>query len=248
MKILSLGAGVQSTTLLLMAHKGEIERPDLAIFADTQWEPAAVYRHLAWLERISSIPIQRVTAGNIREESLSKAGRFASMPLHLMNGDGKKGQLRRQCTNEYKLRPIKKALRNLRPYEMWLGISLDESHRMRDSDVRYITNRYPLVERRMTRWDCQRWLTEHGYPIPEKSACIGCPFHGNRNWRALKERPEEWADAVAFDQAIRELPRIKGRVFLHASLRPLAEVDLTTPQERGQQAMFGEECSGLCAT
>lgn len=247
MKVLSLGAGVQSTTLLLMAHEGEIERPDVAIFADTQWEPAAVYEHLGWLETVSSIPIERVTAGNIRDEALSKAGRFASMPLHLTNGNGTKGQLRRQCTNEYKLRPIRRRIRELTSQaEMWIGISLDEAHRMRDSDVRYITNRYPLVERRMTRWDCMQWLTAHGYATPPKSACIGCPFHGDRNWRALKERPDEWADAVAFDHAVRELPRIKGRVYLHASLKPLDEVDLSTPKDHGQQDMFSEECTGLC--
>ena len=38
MRVLSLGAGVQSSTLLLMACHGELEL-DAAIFADTQWEP-----------------------------------------------------------------------------------------------------------------------------------------------------------------------------------------------------------------
>ena len=38
--MLSLGAGVQSSTLLLMAREGELEL-DAAVFADTRWEPAA---------------------------------------------------------------------------------------------------------------------------------------------------------------------------------------------------------------
>lgn len=51
--VLSLGAGVQSTTLLLMACHGEFdEQPVEAIFADTGWEPAAVYRHLDWLASV----------------------------------------------------------------------------------------------------------------------------------------------------------------------------------------------------
>lgn len=38
LRILSLGAGVQSTTMALMAAHGEIgPMPDCAIFADTQW-------------------------------------------------------------------------------------------------------------------------------------------------------------------------------------------------------------------
>ena len=66
-RVLSLGAGVQSTTLALMAAVGEIERPAAAIFADTQWEPEAVYRHLDWLEALLPYPVLRVTQGNIRQ-------------------------------------------------------------------------------------------------------------------------------------------------------------------------------------
>lgn len=48
--IISLGAGVQSTTLALMAAGGGLTpMPDCAIFADTGEEPSAVYRHLDWL-------------------------------------------------------------------------------------------------------------------------------------------------------------------------------------------------------
>src|SRR5262249_18428138 len=39
--ILSLGAGVQSTTLALLAAGGELALPEAAIFADTGWEPRA---------------------------------------------------------------------------------------------------------------------------------------------------------------------------------------------------------------
>lgn len=47
---LSLGAGVQSSTMALMAAKGEITpMPDAAIFADTSAEPQAVYDWLDWL-------------------------------------------------------------------------------------------------------------------------------------------------------------------------------------------------------
>ena len=44
--VLSFGAGVQSTTLLLLSCDGLLPRLDHVIFADTQWEPQAVYRHL----------------------------------------------------------------------------------------------------------------------------------------------------------------------------------------------------------
>jgi len=57
LRVLSLGAGVQSTTLALMAAHGEVgPMPDCAIFADTGWEPQAVYDHLAWLRSPNVLP------------------------------------------------------------------------------------------------------------------------------------------------------------------------------------------------
>jgi hypothetical protein len=250
--VLSLGAGVQSTTLLLMACHGEIEpRPVEAIFADTGWEPRAVYEHLDWLASVSSIPITRVSAGNIREDALS-GERFAKMPVYVryQNGTGR-SMLSRQCTQDYKISPIRRHIRTTYPAQrvmLQMGISLDEAMRMRDSGVRYITNVYPLVDRRMTRHDCLLWLERHGYPRPPKSSCIGCPYHDGRYWREMqRERPDEWADAVAFDAAIRTaLPRVTGEVFLHRSMIPLAQVDLTTPEDHGQLSLFDAECTGHC--
>ena len=46
-RVISLGAGVQSTVMALMAEAGDIgPRPDCAVFADTGWEPKEVYEHL----------------------------------------------------------------------------------------------------------------------------------------------------------------------------------------------------------
>ncbi|PKH48034.1 hypothetical protein CVH13_00062, partial [Dehalococcoides mccartyi] len=71
--VLSLGAGVQSTTILLMAIKGQLPRPDVAIFADTGAESQRTYAHLAWLTRVSgenSIPVLRIQAGDLKNNLL----------------------------------------------------------------------------------------------------------------------------------------------------------------------------------
>ena len=65
LRILSLGAGVQSTTLALMIEKGEIPMVDCAIFSDTMGEPKKVYEHLDWLEQNVSFPIYRISKGNL---------------------------------------------------------------------------------------------------------------------------------------------------------------------------------------
>jgi hypothetical protein len=258
MNIISLGAGVQSSTMTLMAARGEITpMPDAAIFADTQWEPKAVYQWLDWLKwETAPFPIYRVTAGNLRQDALDRSNtsgkRFAAIPwfMRLPNGDQAMG--RRQCTQEYKLRPIQKRIVELlggRPRggcSLWIGISTDEAARMKPSRVKYIENRWPLIEKSMSRNDCLQWMARNFYPVPPRSACIGCPFHNNNEWRAIKADPDTWNDAVEVDVAIRRQPRFKGEQFAHRSLMPLSEVDFSTDEDRGQLNMFNNECDGMC--
>lgn len=264
LRVLSLGAGVQSTTLILMAVNGEFDaKPDVAIFSDTGWEPKAVYDHLDWLEREvdGRIPIIRVSKGNLRDDSLS-GKRVATMPVYIRNADGTKGMLRRQCTSEYKIMPINRKIRELlgakrgqrldKVAELWFGISLDEWFRMKESKRGWLEHRYPLIEKEMDRYGCLKWLESRGYPRPPKSACIGCPFHGDHYWRTLLENsPDEFADAVEFDRLIRRgYPKVKGEAYLHKSLLPLDQVDLRTLREKGQITLwdddFGNECGGYC--
>ena len=254
LRTLSLGAGVQSTALYLLACEGRIPTFDAAIFADTGWEPAAVYEHLDRLDAVGSVPIHRVSAGNIRDDALDPERRFASMPLFVRNHNGTEGMARRQCTSEYKLKPIKREVRRLLGYphptpvpkgtyaEVAIGISTDEVGRARDSDVKYMRNVFPLLDLGWSRKDCERYLKSIGWTSVIKSACIGCPFHGNRQWREMRDKyPEEWADAVEFDAAIRNGAAranangrgLRGSMYLHRSRVPLdqAPIDRVTASE-----------------
>lgn len=155
MKVISLGAGVQSTTMYLMSCMGEIERADRGIFADTGWEPKAVYAHLERLKEYGTIPIDVVSAGNLRDDALSST-RFAPMPIHTKDEQGNVAMLRRQCTREYKVQPVLARCKELganakEPFEVWIGISVDEAHRMKDSFVQYTHHRWPLIDLRMDR-------------------------------------------------------------------------------------------------
>ncbi|MEO8285013.1 MAG: metalloregulator ArsR/SmtB family transcription factor [Chloroflexota bacterium] len=271
MPAISLGAGVQSTTLMLMALHGEFgETPQHAIFADTGWEPKAVYTHVEWLERLiveqfdGRMTLHRVSRSNIRADALAFASgesrRWPNAPLFVKGQEGSRGILRRQCTSDYKIVPIQRRMRELMKregrahVELWMGISLDEATRMKPSRVPWATNTYPLIERRMTRWDCLRWLEAHGYPQPPKSACTGCPYHNDAMWRTIRDDdPEAWQDAVEFDRSIRQLPGIRGQLFLHSARVPLDQVDLTGSRSKlsrdssmGVESSFDAECEGLC--
>jgi hypothetical protein len=271
LRILSLGAGVQSTTLLHMMIAGEIEKPDHVIFADTGWEPKPVYDHLAKLETLMEkhhINFHKVSVGNIRKDALDMSKRFASMPLYMKKQDGTKGMVRRQCTNEYKIQPLLKLQRELvglkkgaRSSEHLattiIGISWDETQRMRDAAFSWLRNEYPLVERKITRQMCLDWCAANGLEPPPRSACIGCPFKTDHEWRALRDTmPDEWADAVDFDNDLRAKLQADGRfygvAYLHKSAIPLGEVDLRTEKEKGQFSLFdaetpfNQECEGMC--
>ncbi len=169
-RILSLGAGVQSTCVLLMSCKGILPRLDCAIFADTQWEPKEVYTHLEWLKKEAEdygIPVHIVTAGNLRKDAIDfrmnrvsdDGKRYASMPVFVKNPDGSGGIVRRQCTSEYKINPVEKFIRReilglaykqqaprVPVVEHWFGISADELYRMRTSPNKWQTFRYPLIK------------------------------------------------------------------------------------------------------
>lgn len=255
MRVISLGAGVQSTTMALMAARGDLPMPDCAIFSDTGWEPAAVYRHLEWLVGELPFPVHRVDRGNIRDDLMRCAeGHWADVPAFVKNADGSIGLINRQCTKQYKIRPIRAKVRELLGIarkrspasavaEQWIGISTDEAMRMKPSMESWQVHKFPLIERQMSRRDCLRWLAERQYPVPPKSSCIGCPYHSNDQWRALTAA--EFADAVEVDRAIRN-SRSKGELFLHRQCVPLDQVDFSTPDDWGQIDMFNNECEGMC--
>lgn len=265
LRAISLGAGVQSTTMALMAAHGEITpMPDCAIFADTQWEPKAVYDHLKWLmSGVLPFPVHVVTRGNIHDNIVRQKNttgqRFATIPWFVDNMDGTQGIGRRQCTREYKTNVVAQKQRQLMGYdhgdrvrknhrvEVWIGISTDEIFRAKPAHETWQDNRWPLIEARMSRWDCKQWLKRHGYAEPAKSSCIGCPYHSDEYWRDMKlNRPDEWAQAVAADHAIRKSVKYRGKQYMHRSLKPLDEVDLSSASDKGQIDMFMNECEGVC--
>jgi hypothetical protein len=260
MRILSLGAGVQSSTLALMIAHGELPMVGAAVFADTGAEPLAVYEWLDWLESKLPFVVHRASVGNIETDILNAVAnpetkRIGQPPFFIQSeGSEKQGMLWRKCTSEYKLIPLRRKTRELMEAAgetsvvQVIGISWDEATRMRRSDVKYITNEYPLVDRQLTRQDCLNWMQRNGYPMPAKSACYFCPYTDDQRWRETKlHQPDEFWRAVAFDAAIRSgLPGVNGKAYLHRSLRPLDEVDFRNAEDFGQIDAFGNECEGMC--
>ncbi len=63
--VISLGGGVQSSVMALMASQGAFDAiPNCAIFADTHWEPPSLYTHLDWLAERLGFPVYVKTLTN----------------------------------------------------------------------------------------------------------------------------------------------------------------------------------------
>ena len=190
--VLALGAGVQSSFLHLASNAGFLPRIDVSIFADTMYEPKAVYDHLDWMERETTIPIIRCSVGDLRQDAIdfrqdrvSRDGkRWASVPFYVKNADGSRGQIRRQCTPTYKIEPMERVIREqllglkrgqrsqpIPLIEQWIGISSDEGQRCSFPGVWTKTKKYgttlfgeKFVEREEKKWRQLKWKF-HAYPL-----------------------------------------------------------------------------------
>ena len=261
LKVISLGLGVQSTAVYLMSSMGILPRADVAIFADPQAEHQKTYDVLKWLQKWKTenngieivVNKDRNLLRDILKKTNSKGNRWASIPA--FGGSG--GMVRRQCTAEYKIVPVQQSTRKLlglkkrqrmKPTEMWLGISLDEIQRMKESQMYNITYFYPLIYMGMSRKDCIKFFKDNNFPIPVKSSCVFCPFHSNKFWKEIKEENgAAWKTSVKVDETIRDSSQrgLEDPLYLHRSLIPLKDIDF----EDRQESLFADDlfdCEGHC--
>lgn len=176
-----------------------------------------------------------------------------------------------------------KAIPPMRPHEawtelqsdplviQWIGISLDEAQRMKESRLSYIKNIWPLIDLKMSRVSCLEWMKKNEFPKPPRSACVFCPYHSDTEWMRLKtEEPKEFDRAVIFEK---EYQRLKLKVqkvsakgfypYLHDSRTPLETIDFKArleaaaakAKEKSDRATaqgqfwdnpFVAECEGMC--
>ena len=93
--VISLGGGVQSSVMALMASRGAFDRvPDCAVFADTHWEPPSIYTHLEWLAGQLRFPLHVVDNGRSLREDVkaltnhSGSQNYVDIPVYLKGRDG----------------------------------------------------------------------------------------------------------------------------------------------------------------
>lgn len=269
---------MQSTALYLMAIDGEVPAIDAAIFADTQEEPDDVYSHLSWLESLGGPPILRITAGRLGDALEAGAdakgnrrtdgGHYIQIPVYTKMPDGTTSLTRRQCTADYKVKPIESMIRErvggqpgrAIPKDVtvtqYMGLSFDEPKRVIRVKQRFMEKpaswkvEFPLWDLEMTRADCVAYLKGRvPHPVP-RSACTFCPFKRNDEWRHLRDTDAKgWERAVYIDTLCRTGTGLDAARYVHRDCVPLDQVDLReADQKSGQMHLRGfvDECEGYC--
>jgi len=212
--VISYGGGVQSTALVVLAMQrgwqiDEIVHVDLLdAEAPNTREYVKYFANWLWETHRRGITIlQRDLYGDM-------LARPAFTPAPWRAADGS-FMLKRQCTRQYKVEPIRRYLYDKYKREkirLMLGISVDEFYRMRDSGFKRIENVYPLVDERLTRNDCRAILERAGLATPPKSSCWFCPYRSARSQaELLKQYPMLREMAAVLERRINDERRARGK-------------------------------------
>lgn len=247
MKILSCGAGMQSTALALMSCEkkkyGDDIYPEVPIygailFCDLGEEPRWVYDQVYFIQCACEdvgIPFY-VLESNLHSHYVENFGksRVVSIPFWTIDESGKKGKMMRNCTLDYKINVMQKFIRSnllgykkgqrtrnedLKAHEMHLGFSVEEKHRCKDNPHKMFVNKFPLCDMNLERKDNYAYIKDVWGLETKASACTFCPFHRNYFFKHLKANyQEEYKKLIEFDDLLEiGQPNTKIRSKLYIS-------------------------------
>ena len=268
--VLSFGGGTQSAHLLEDHLQGKVHY-DFIVFSDTGAEPQFIHDQVAWWKNRQKefgnttpfiITHHNSMMGGLEEMLMryieTDYQRF-QMPLYFskLDEDGNEvsaGMTPRQCTIDFKIVPVKQAVRKqimekygLKPGQRFpsnvaivqdIGFSYDELNRVnmwQSPQYKYVYMTYPLVEQGLTTKDSIDFLKANRFP-EKRSRCYLCPFNCSSDraigmdWEEIiQEEPLSFLKACYFDTRLREtlksgVKRLTSIPYFHFSRTPLTEV------------------------
>jgi len=212
--VISYGGGVQSTALVVLSLLEGWDIDDVVHVDLMDAESPRTREYVDYFRRWLRDGYGRditVIERNMYRDMLDNPG-FTPVPWRIADGSA---MLSRQCTRRYKVAPLTRYLYDRYPGEcirLMLGISVDEYHRMRDSSAARIEHVYPLVDARLTRWQCRDIIERAGLAVPSKSSCWFCPYRSARSqWALVQRYPDLVGMARALEDRINTERRRRGR-------------------------------------
>lgn len=234
MKILSFGAGMQSTALALMSCENAMAKQnmphplipvyDAVIYCDLGLEPEWVKTQMEFTRDAcikAGIRFEKLDT-NLYQDFMENFGerRTISIPWWTLTEDGHKSKMPRFCTLDYKVEAISKFVRwellgyrkgqRLRPedrkaHEMHMGFSLEEKKRCGKNPNELFVNQFPLVKLGWTRAESYKYILEVWGLDTKASACAFCPFHRNYFFQHIRDNdPATYAAVVGVDRLLEE--------------------------------------------
>jgi len=215
----------------------------------------------------AGIPFITAEGPNLYSDLLNNAkmSRLDNPPYWTKNRTtGKRGRLSQGCTQEYKIAPMRRALRlylhrtfgvsleTRRPpnVEMWIGFTEDETKRIKPCDVKYVTFRYPLIELGYNKEKLAGFYLQHSLETPARSVCNACFSNGLAFFEDMYwNRDADWEQAVAVDESVRDLRHlgITDEVFVSGALVPLKDLPKLSFLKDDQNKYKEHRCnSGVC--
>lgn len=179
MKILSCGAGQQSTALALMSCENAIAKKannkpkfplvpvyDAIIFCDLGIEREWVYKQVIFLkERCEKfgIPFYILQNRNLKEDFVNNYGvnRVTLIPFWSLSADGKKGKMRRHCTIDYKILQIQNFVK-------WNLLKYKKGERIKSIDIQNHEMHFGFsYEEKHRSFESKHKLFVNKYPLVE---------------------------------------------------------------------------------
>ena len=231
---LSFGGGVQTTALLVMAVRGEVERPDLVAFADTGCEWPETYDYISRYIKplVEKAEIEFVTVKHPSKTLLEYYWHYRAIPMPQS----------RACTHNFKISPISKLYGQRGIQKEWVGFSAEEGGRAsRKKPIRKgVKADFPLITLGLTRADCAAEIARFGLPEPLKSSCVCCPFQHPSRIALLSQRHPDLFEQVGKLED-RSLSRLGKVPYYIAGDRPWRT------WARAEQLGFGGDWAYGCA-
>lgn len=238
MRYFSYGGGVQSNAVMVMVRRGIVQY-DQFIFSNVG-EDSENPATLEYIESVAKpymkqhgiefVELRKKIRGEVvtLRDYIMADNRTVPIPAYLQSG----APGNRICTVDWKIKLLagyvkKQGATRYNPATIGIGISMDEWTRMADSRIVWQVNEYPLIDRRMSRNDCIKLITDEGLPKPPKSSCYFCPYRSYASWVEMRERqPELFAKAVEIEKRINEKRKSFGKdeMYLTRFLKPLEDV------------------------
>lgn len=217
-----------------MIVSGDLPKPDYAAIVDTHYEASSTWRYMDEYvyPALKSVGVELV---RIPSKKYAKVGLYGGKEKDTLlipaftTESGQVGKLPAYCSNEWKVYTLQRWLREQgeKKANIWIGYSIDEKHRIRVQTGPW-KHRWPLIEKRMRRYDSINYVKRMGWPEPPRSACWICPNMGLKERKHQKENePMDFAKACDFEDQIRSRDE---DVWLTEKAIPLREVDFTDDQ------------------